>query len=199
MELRYINVNGYGVLVDETAAPQEGDIVCGGLGGNDIKIYSKYFADDWFKIVFAEKELNLDVQILPNWRNFEIEKLAETYLKGYVLPLTDKDKIHILNAFVDGYLANYGQYTEEDLRNAIDMARKTETIVPAGAHDPRPITTDKFTKTEIIQSFQKYPMYIEMESEIKLGYAVGTSEMRPLLITNADGKKQGIIKQIVWD
>ena len=89
MKLKYININGYGVLVDESAEIKEGiltivndeiikiksivgdNLIFHRLIGDNLngETYSFHASNCYGQIIVAEKELNLDVPILPNLNN----------------------------------------------------------------------------------------------------------------------------------
>ena len=213
MKLKYININGHGVLVDESAEitgylyewlynTKTGETSnIGEPDENDVKI------------IFAEKELNLDVPILSNWRNWEVEQLVK---EKYSIPFPNKfsnmnqEAYKERYAFIAGYNHNKAKYTEEDLRKAIEMAREGTLDYTFG--DPY----YEFEQGEdvIIQSLQRYPKHIVMESEqvIKEEYKtcpyvkeVGCIKnictcyyFKPKLITNSENKQEGIIKEIIY-
>jgi hypothetical protein len=183
MKLKFELLNGFGVLVDEEAEIREGDWFFLDMTDNDrpnelhqmgtnkkSKTGGINFSNNtaWtqccFKIIFAEKELGLDVPVFE-WRDFEVEKLAETsygekesdantdvtfaLAKGYI------------NGFKDGHKSNPAKYTEEDLRKAIEMARRHDVNL----HSGRGCTLiPQINNEEIIQSLQKYPKYAVMEN-----------------------------------
>ena len=72
MNIEKITVDGGYVWVDKDAEIKEGDWVCGGLGGNDIKKYGKYFADDWYKIIAS----SISLEGVPTY----VEWLSEQFL-----------------------------------------------------------------------------------------------------------------------
>ena len=249
MTLEYININGFGVLVDESAEIKEGDLalIPGYAGfvvvGNvddmpysephrnwqglacdtcfDVEAVSKFQ-----KSIFAEKELNLDVPILPNWREWEVKRLAEeefnlTYTEES-LENTNDDTVFC--AFLDGFVACYNHFKvkhTEDLSKAIQMAWEADSIdgtvdlnvvLKYGNNDD---LRTKWTEEEIIQSLQKYPRYIMLESEERFRCSTCNSndlpknnycksnckihsKLQPKLITNSEGKQEGIIKEIIY-
>lgn len=75
MKLKYLNINGHGVLVDESTEilPCKPSNVC---LAHKTKPCDKCNRYQGFKIIFAEKELNLNVPILPDWKEWEVEQLA---------------------------------------------------------------------------------------------------------------------------
>lgn len=190
MKVKYIDINGYGVLVDENAEIKDKepfidmrdyphntsdyDIYYAGSGGN-VEFSNRIGA----KIICAEPELNFDLPIL-NWRQWEVmQESLKVGLKLYVHGNYDFE-----NGFRVGYNHNKKLYTEEDLKKVIKMAR---------------YSTGNLVKTpdEIIQSLQKLPKYIVIESEEILG-CEGIIKFKPKLITNSDGKQEGVIKEIFY-
>jgi len=168
----------------------------------NVKNNYVYLTDDKGETCFAEKELNLDVPILPNWREWEVERLADK-LK---VDTTYRDYEHLVKrGIIIGLNHNKAKYTEEDLRKAIKMTKLSESY---------PLKYGK-SDDKIIQSLQKVPKYIVMESEVVMvnyeGRNFGDKEsLNPngersfyydkklKLIANSEGKQEGVIKQIIW-
>jgi hypothetical protein len=175
MKLKYININKYGVVVDESVDIGEGLTL---------------LKSDISKIICAEKELNLDVPVLPNWREWELTQIVR---EKYLLPFPSK-WFSIMNqeaykqryAYIEGYNHNGKLYTKEDLKKAIKMAK------------------EKYDENDIIQSLQKYPKYITVETTKDLEnhpeLINNPKEVREglELITNSEGKQEVIIKEIIW-
>ncbi|HMT01786.1 MAG TPA: hypothetical protein PKD00_00510 [Burkholderiales bacterium] len=187
MTLRYIDINGFGVLVDESAETKQGDL-CYAILSKQIfeNINPNLNSPDKCKIVFAEKELNLDsVPILPNWREFnnqEVFRLATEFAikeKGNPKDLT--------LGFITGYNHNKAKYTEEDLEIAFGLGAANNA-------------NGKPSFKEVKQSLQKIPKYIVMESELNLNGKNGLERASfiPKLIINSEGKQEGIIKEIIY-
>jgi len=171
MKLKFELVNGYGVLVDEEEEIIAGDLI---LWNGKVKtaIDTEYIHPS-HKIIFAEPELNLDGVPVFEWRDFEVwQKSKEVKHWGQFAS----------TAFVKGYKSNPAKYTEEDLRKAISMARDYSADVVG------------YQKDEIIQSLQKYPKYVVMESDDWEEYGE-----RYKLFTNSEGKQQGTVKQLIWE
>jgi hypothetical protein len=201
MKLRYINTNGFGVLVDESA--NKNGYVKYEYDTRDGKIYETkngyiQSLNVCHAIVFAEKELNLDVPVLPNWREWEVEQEALSFLKLQPQQILTKDKeIGLLTGFIAGYNRNKDKYTEEDIKRIIHWASLNEDV--------------RLSEEEMFQSLQKHPKYIEVESE-KCGYPrsypskgnhyVDENSMyvpfEYKLITNSESKQEGIIKEIIY-
>ena len=89
MKLKYININGHGVLVDEISEIKEENwYVFISSKMKSIPLILKWGNDPIEegdtntrnKIIFAEKELNLDVPILPNWRDTEMTQRVPKYI-----------------------------------------------------------------------------------------------------------------------
>lgn len=204
MKLKFELVNGYGVLVDEEAEIKPNtwyennkvlflsDAVYD--EGNNPNLNNKNNA-----VIFAEKELNIEGVPTFEWRDFEVEKLAEEKMLEHY-PLNDRRGFEL--GFIEGYKSNPAKYTEEDLRKAIHMANE-------GAVDDD--FYPDFTEDEIIQSLQKHPKYVVMETEeyhqrqlnSGLGYGYSDKFKRvPItilkLFTNSEGRKQGTVKELIW-
>jgi hypothetical protein len=192
MKLKFELVNGYGVLVDEEAEIKEGDWYFDAVIGLHQKlsdlVQTTVKLDRW-KIIFAEKELGLDVPVFE-WRDFEVEKLAKKSLPDD----TDWQKRFV---FVQGYKSNPAKYTEEDLRKAYIQ----------GKHGG--ITQNYMDFEEFIKSLQKYPKWVVMESEIISLIPTGNHTIKKedvsktfktdfKLFTNSEGKQQGTVKELIW-
>ena len=181
MEYKYINIDGYGILVDESAEISSGDICLidnyvGGSTGYEIKpciksdkkngeylfnaIDHSFTTGRAVKIAFAEKQLNLSVTILPNWREWDLNKLTEAWLEKsfkdyWIDPNTGED-------FDDNYKA---KHVVDYLVSFSD--RRVGFIAGYKANT---------------ESISKHPSYIVIEETI----------------TNSDGKPEGVIKEIIW-
>jgi hypothetical protein len=206
MKLKYLNINGHGVLVDESVKIKEGDTVFDNYAGihNIQKVRTcdldsmHYKNGNWNKIIFAEKELNLNVPILPNWREWEVEQEA----KQYSIKRHKVLNYELEFAFLAGYNHNKAKYTEEDLRKAIEIAKNSMGVDNCGEVCYSNKSTDS-----IIQSLQKVPKYIVMESIfcskdeeiLRRPHTKNDLEEKPKLITNSEGKQEGIIKEIIYD
>ena len=195
--LKFELVYGYGVLVDEKAEIRKGDYVTYQHDGLCItKIINTFESHrtDCNKIIFAEKELNLDVPVFE-WRNFDVWQKSES-ANGYAYygkPLGEK-YLAFKEGFTEGYKSNPAKYTEDDLRKAISMARQYPPEVAGYRED------------EIIKSLQKHPKYVVMESERiyrtnsdgeKIGFPVHGEKLK--LFVNAERKQQGIVKELIWE
>jgi len=197
MKLKFELVNGLGVLVDEKEEIISGDLI---LWNGKVKTaIDTTYTHPSHKIIFAEKELGIDVPVFE-WRDFEVEKLA---IKEF--PHDTGMSIVARGAFRKGYKSNPAKYTEEDLRKAIEMARRHDVNL----HSGRGCTLiPQINNEEIIQSFQKYPSYIVMSMEAINDFGEPYSfddidfgvekEYRFKLFTNSNGKQQGTIKEIIW-
>jgi hypothetical protein len=216
--LKFQLVNGYGVLVDQEAEIKEGEWAIEMYNGQSQAVNPLKFTDEngnnWFvrkmnmycgkndqeahKIIFSEKELGLEGVPVFEWRDFEVEKLA---IKEF--PHDTGMSIVARGAFRKGYKSNPAKYTEEDLRKAMDMMAQGSIV----DDEYYPL----FTEDEIIQSLQKYPKYVVMDSENYCGSPYTTERcpkcvdscdrayIRPKLFTNSYGKQQGTIKEIIWE
>ena len=83
MKLKTEYINGFCLLVDEVRLknPKIGDIVFDNDFNDKIcyTVNQDYLdlGKECFKVIAAEAELNLDVPILPNWREFELNNLVK--------------------------------------------------------------------------------------------------------------------------
>ncbi len=155
---------------------------------------AEYPKPAYLKIISAEKELNVDVPILPNFRDWEVEKEANKAYKEYC----EKHNIdyHLLDAscFYIGYNHNKNTYTKEDLRKAMIAIHKK---CYGRMYDEK-------DEECIIKSLDKIPQYIVLETNerCKCGttceFSICKHESKPKLITNSEGKKEVIIKEILW-
>ena len=175
MKLKFELINGYGVLVDH----------------------------DKEMVLFAEKELGLDVPVFE-WRDFEVEKLAEKSSElqevSYTIPHAETYK----HGFIDGYKSNTAKYTEEDLQKAFYAG---EERILKKEYEKGLSELDSYTNLK--KSLQKYPQYVVMESEAVNDFGEPYSfddmdfgvekEYRPKLFTNSEGNQQGIVKELIWE
>jgi hypothetical protein len=215
MKLKFELVNGFGVLVD-----------------NEVEIKSDEFYISWeddyatpkwviyckstglngknpMKIIFAEKELGIDVLVFE-WRDFELENNPEIHdwVQEVILKegkhWNDQDALEpVYYGVIKGYKSNPAKYTEEDLRKITQASfivmSNPETVIA---------DFDRWFEKRL-QSLQKYPKYVVMESEydcckryVNCKGCDATPEMinyRPKLFTNSDGKQQGTVKELIWD
>lgn len=215
--LKFEPVNGYGVLIDKT--PQE--VLVGewcwlenernvSLTTNPYSAQSRSIAEHYIpKVIFAEKELNLEGVPVFDWRNFEMRRRA---LNLYMSLREDETPINY-EQFASNYItiieSNPAKYTEEDLRKAFNTNH--------GTAESKEEHWQSF-----IQSLQKYPKYVVMESEEKsieeiqkelgiYGHDEGLSERefeeykksnsiyKHKLFTNSQGKQQGTVKELIWE
>ena len=216
MKLKFELVNGFGILVDEEAEIKKGEFYYNTVNKEIFKCDGVVFKH-CNKIIFAEKELNLDVPVFE-WRDFEVEKKSE-YANGYALygkPLGEK-YLAFKEGFTQGYKSNPAKYTEEDLREAIAFGKEQGVYYEfATQSDSREEYTKGLQKDQqeqietFIQSLQKHPKYVVMESENYCGSPLTTERcpkcvdscdrayIRLKLFTNSEGKQQGVIKELIW-
>jgi hypothetical protein len=210
MKFKFEFINGYGVLIDREAEIKKDEFY---ISWEDSYITPKWViyckstglnGKNPMKIIFAEKELGLDVPTFE-WRNFELEKLISNKIDQRFNKSDGYHKTVYSEAFIEGYKSNPAKFTEEDLRKAIEMARRHDVNL----HSGRGCTLiPQINNEEIIQSLQKYPKYVVMEMEVVNDFGEPYSfddidfgvekEYRPKLFTNSDGKQQGIIKELIW-
>ena len=202
MKLKYIDVNGFGILVDEnTVGKNIGEGVYYDIWKNAYPKISKYYESDEvqptdYKILFAEKELNLNVPVLPNYKEWKLEQLSDSS-NGYSLYGKPLGETYL--AFKEGFKACYSKnkYTEEDILDAWEL----------GAKEGLPLTRIK--KETLINSLKKIPKYIVVEGEQNIVYENifdGNSVNKkwvnkgyiPKLIINSEGKKECVIEEIIY-
>ncbi len=192
MKLRYININGFGVLVDEGAEIKKGDWFYSLPRMTYHKcttIYDDILVDktwenresveitkiDCVKIISAEKELNLDVPQL-NWREWEVEQLAKKefesiFSRSKVPHVTSKEtfKRGCINGFIAGYNQNKRLYTEEDLRKVIQLTIENCSVKRESNRYVPDVLIDEVVfeglESDIIQSLQKFPKCVVLERE----------------------------------
>jgi hypothetical protein len=200
--LKFELVNGYGVLVDEEEEIIAGDLI---LWNGKVKtaIDTEYIHPS-HKIIFAEPELNLEGVPVFEWRNFELEKLISNKIDQRFNKSDGYHKTVYSEAFIEGYKSNPAKYTEEDLRKAIQL-----TLIDAEKSVMWSDIYHHHLSNKIIQSLQKYPKYVVMESEEKEVKVYDNSGGHPgghweifnstKLFTNSEGKQQGTVKELIWE
>jgi len=228
MKLKFELVNGYSVLVDEnpvlnknnlyidrdgkikTVGKTEGGLIYSIEDMDEDGFNHHYFdrnCEIMGKIIFAEPELNLENIPVFEWREFEVEKLAEKECEKEFKIKNPSDKTKWKKAlwkdgFIHNHKSNPAKYTEEDLRKITQAAfvvmSNPETVIA---------DFDRWFEKRL-QSLQKYPKWVVMESEydcckryVNCKGCDATPEMinyRPKLFTNLEGKQQGIIKELIW-
>jgi hypothetical protein len=194
-KLKFEPVNGYGVLVENKLivdGEKYTDSINKAIHNWDMGTGIHKEKSAWCDvIIFAEKELGLEGVPIFEWREFEVwQKSKEVKHWGQFAS----------TAFVKGYKSNPAKYTESDLRSAIKMAVK-------GMLDSGIKGWTTITENEIIQSLQKYPKWVVMESYCTYGDncpSEGAYDKQHLcnveykLFTNSEGKQQGTVKEIIW-
>jgi hypothetical protein len=209
MRLKFELFNGYGALIDENLVLNKGNLYIdrdgkiktvgkteGGLIYSIEDMDEDGFNHHYFdrnceimgKIIFAEKELGIDVPVFE-WRDFEVEKFAEKEF-----PHNTGMSIVARGAFKKGYKSNQPKYTEEDLQKAFHAG---EERILKREYEKGLSELDSYTNLK--KSLQKYPQYVVMEETISLYKGNGTyGSIIPRLYTNSDGKQQGKIQEIIW-
>jgi hypothetical protein len=212
-QLKYIDVNGYGILVDESAE-LDGyyfDEYINKIKHTSGAEYEK--ADFMNKIIFAEKELNLDVPILPNWREWEVEQMAFKSWEAQIKYDTQVYKRSYTKGYIESYNHNKAKYTEEDLEQMFMIGLNCSQEInmkDMTKEDALNYQSNKLYKA--IQSLQKVPKFIVMKDErieeIERDHDEDVNgdnafkhkswQQRLKLITNSEGKQEGIIKEIIF-
>jgi hypothetical protein len=216
MKLKFELVNGYGILVDGESDPFllpvgktvlhvedgyrgfrkiEKDTILGFiLSGKRI----------YWEVVFAEKELGIDVLVF-DWRDFEVEKLAnEKYNDPLVFSNGNIKKL----GFKEGYKSNPAKYTEEDIERAFIVGLNcSQEISLKGLPTDEGLDYQYKKLNQFIQSLQKHPKYVVMEDYCTYGDdcpSKGAYDKQHLcnveykLFTNSEGKQQGTVKELIW-
>jgi hypothetical protein len=173
-QLKFELVHGHGVIVDDKAKIKEGDKFI-----HPDKTIERASRDldgrGLSKIIFAEKELGLDVPVFE-WREIVIFQKANLWFDE----MEKQNKIAYPPSFIDGHKSNPAKFTEEDLRKAMDYASQ--------------ITNNRLKYIDdYVKSLQKYPKWVVMESDDWEEYGE-----RYTLFTNLQGKQQGTVKQLIW-
>ena len=168
MKLKYIDINGHGILVDDSAG-EIGSIrleYMSNIGNPYTRIYDSINGSTimeidkidkgrigfTYEIIFAEKELNIDVPVLPNWREWEVEQEYLKYEKKIYKEYINFNNRNIKEHFIAGYNHNKAKYTEEDIREAYRRGSNYEIM--------------GYNPDEFIQSLQKFPKFIVMDNGI---------------------------------
>jgi hypothetical protein len=225
MKLKFELVNGYGVLVDKEAEIKEGEWAIEMYNGESKTIQPLKFHDEngntWYvrrmnmncskndpeahKIIFAEKELGIDVLVF-DWRDFEVEKLAnEKYNDPLVFSNGNIKKL----GFKEGYKSNPAKYTEEDIERAFIVGLNcSQEISLKGLPTDEGLDYQYKKLNQFIQSLQKHPKYVVMEDYCTYGDdcpSKGAYDKQHLcnveykLFTNSEGKQQGTVKELIWE
>ena len=150
-------------------------------------------------LICAEKELNIDVPILPNWTETEIYKIAcekfptSIYNNDFA---TQKSK---QIGFVTGYKHNKAQYTKEQMYELVDILKES-------AKNDRYLNVMEVKARRYIESLEREPKYIVIESDLiqTIKKDIGKYNhperyhWKPKLITNSEGKQEVIIKELIF-
>lgn len=202
-QLKFELVNGYGVLVDEEAEIKKGDYVTYQNDGLDITKITNAFEShraECNKIIFAEKELKLEGVPVFEWRDFDEDEIAESVLRKQNWDTTIT--LPFNQGFIQGYKSNPAKYTEYEAIGFYLWARnKYGSVKPIEEGCIVNKTDYKGLFQLYIQSLQKYPKYVVMESEyFKVnGMIDEASSIRSKLFTNSEGKQEGIVKELIWE
>lgn len=159
-KLKFLRKNGLPILVNESTEIKD----CIALTDRDeIIIVDDANYENWHqlncsKIIFADPSLSLNLPPIPNWKAWEVNKLAwekSIYYQDNFSKNAFQDANTYKAGFIEGRNSNKAEFTEDDLRKAIEKAR---------------LSVGNLVKTpnEIIQSLKKDPSFIIMEgNEIK--------------------------------
>jgi hypothetical protein len=187
MKLKFELVNGYGILVDQEAEIKEGEWAIEMYNGESKTIQQLKFHDEngntWYvrrmnmncgkndleahKIIFAEQELKLEGVPVFEWRDFEVEKLAN---EKYNDPLMFSNGNIKKLGFIEGYKSNPAKYTENDLMILSNFIIEFYEYQMENKHfiDKYGFSVDKLDLSDaiykLIQSLQKCPEYVVMEN-----------------------------------
>ena len=213
MKLKFELVNGCGVLVENRLivdGEKYIDSINKAIHTWDMGSGIHEGKSTWCNvIIFAEKELGLDVPVFE-WRDFEVEKFAEKECEKEFKIKHPSDETKWKKAlwkdgFTHNHKSNPAKYTEDDLRKVIAMSKIASTHdglidmdswISNGYEGAIPA----YSEEEIIQSLQKYPKYVVMVETISLYKGNGTyGSIVPRIFTNSDGEQQGVIKELIWD
>jgi len=172
-KLKFEVINGYGVLVEKEAEIRKDDFY--------ISWEDSYTTPKWviyckstglngknpMKIIFAEKELGIDVPVFE-WRDFELENNPEIHdwVQEVILKegkhWNDQDALEpVYYGVIKGYKSNPAKYTEEEMEEAIRLSFNNGYA----QFTARNMDSEDYTE-KYIQSLQKYPKYVVMESNI---------------------------------
>jgi hypothetical protein len=212
MKLKFELVNGHGVLVDEEAEIKSDEFY--------ISWEDDYATPKWviyckstglngknpMKIIFAEKELGLDVPVFE-WRDFEMKKKSLIECEN-----TFSTQL-AMDWWIKGYKSNPANYTESDLRKAFNAGSDYEYAKFYDGHigysDGR--TIKEPNEEQFIQSLEKYPKYVVMDSKdfcnIERGNCACSERfidcqnqsLKAILFTNSEGKPEGTVKELIWE
>jgi hypothetical protein len=218
MKLKFELFNGYGVLIDENPVLNKGNLYIdrdgkiktvgkteGGLIYSIEDMDEDEFNHHYFdrnceimgKIIFAEPELKLEGVPVFEWKDFEPNEKSLLSMFYNVCKATYPEFDEWIEAKeYKKWLnkSNQAKYTEDDLRKITQAAfvvmSNPETVIA---------DFDRWFEKRL-QSLQKYPKWVVMESEyFKVnGMIDEASSIRSKLYTNSDGKQQGIVKELIW-
>jgi hypothetical protein len=200
MKLKFEFINGYGVLVDEKEEIISGDLI---LWNGKVKTaIDTTYTHPSHKIIFAEKELGLDVPVFE-WRDFEPNEKSLLSMFYNVCKATYPEFDEWIEAKeYKKWLnkSNQAKFTEEDLQKAFHAG---EERILKREYEKGLSELDSYTNLK--KSLQKYPQYVVMESDVMNKDYTDESDKPyqeceiPRIFTNSDGKQQGIIKELIWE
>jgi hypothetical protein len=217
MKLKFELVNGYGILVDQEAEitkngyhynPRTKTATKNSKVGNNALI--KYA--DCIEIIFAEPELKLEGVPVFEWRDFEpnekslLSMFYNTCKATYPL-FDDWIEAKEYKKWLEKY--NPAKYTENDLMILSNFIIEFYEYQMENKHfiDKYGFSVDKLDLSDaiykLIQSLQKYPQYVVMESEeVIVGVTEDGSEyvteLNLKLYNNSEGKQQGTVNELIW-
>jgi hypothetical protein len=208
--LKFELVNGFGVLVDEEAEIKEADKFI--HPDKTIERASRNLDGRGLsKIIFAEKELGLDVPVFEWKKKDVVQKNLEKICSW------DTYRDHPLGRYaqeaLDAHKSNPTKYTEDDLMKAIAFGREQGNYYEFATQSDSSkeyiegLQKDQEEQVEVfIQSLQKHPKYVAMESEFVDSGNHGSGEIfhnnrteEFILFTNSEGKQQGTVKELMWE
>jgi hypothetical protein len=207
MKLKFELVNGCGVLVENRLivdGKKYIDSINKAIHTWDMGSGIHEGKSTWCDvIIFAEKELGLDVPVFE-WRDFEPNEKSLLSMFYNVCKATYPEFDEWIEAKeYKKWLekSNPAKYTEDEVVEFVMSVISQYEFGNKNIHNRELIT-------ESLKSIQKYPKYVVMESEydcckryVNCKGCDATSEMinyRLKLLTNSDGKQQGIVKEILW-
>lgn len=222
MKTNLITTKDYLLLIDEEAEIKPDDYIIhdtvdGVIEANDEWDYRGEKDNYWNKVIafypLTKEAKELDLPLLPN--PFKVNVPDSEYEEG-MFGYTEIEVIVAQNAFKEGYKAATKQFSLEDIKKAIEMAREADSI--DGTVDlhivlnfPNTDNSDlrvKWTEEEIIQSLSTQQLPVSFEPGYEYlnclecegaGWMLSCSKCRGegsektsklKVITNSEGKQE---------